>query len=96
MKANCSEPSSGTSSATTTTHLQNLAPTKSELDGFFKKLSDTETKSVILSLVPDYSDAYVPLYKSGILPKPLTDYCEKYVRPNYPELLNACDSFLSL
>ena len=94
MKASCSVTSNSTSNTATTTHLQKLAPTKSELDGFFKKLSDTETKSVILSIVPEYSDAYVPLYKSGTLPKPLTDYCEeKYLRLNYPELLNACEIF---
>ena len=95
MKASCSEPCSRTSSTTTTTtDSQKLAPTKSELDGFFKKLSDTETKSVILSLVPEYSDDYVPSYKSGTLPRPLTDYCEeKYLTLNYPELLNACEIF---
>ena len=96
MKASCSEPSSSrsTSSSATTPHLQKLAPSKNELDEFFKKLSDTGRKPVILSLVPEYSDAYVPLYKSGTLPKPLTDYCEeKYLRLNYPELLNASEIF---
>ena len=42
MKAIVSEPSS---SSATTTHLQKLAPING---GFFKKLSDKETKSVIL------------------------------------------------
>ena len=59
MKASsCSEPSSSTAN---TTGLQKLAPTKSELDGLFKKLSDTDTKAAILPLVPEYSDAFVPL-----------------------------------
>ena len=75
MKASsCSEPSSSTAN---TTGLQKLAPTKSELDELFKTLSDTDTKPVILSLVPEYSDAFVPLYKKGTLPKPLTEYCEE-------------------
>ena len=78
MKASCSEPCSRTSSTTTTTtDSQKLAPTKSEHDGFFKKLSDTETKSVTLSVLPEYSDDYVPSYKSGTSPRPLTDYCEE-------------------
>ena len=61
MKASCSTPSSGSTS--TATSLRKLTPTKNEIDDFFRKLSDTGKKLVILSLVSEYSDAYVPLYK---------------------------------
>ena len=93
MKASCSTPSSR-SSTSTVMSLQTLTPTTNELDDFFKKLSNTGKKPVILSLVPEYSDAYVPLYKKGTLPRPLTDYCEeRYLQLNYPELLVQCEIF---
>ena len=37
---------------------------------------------------------FVPLYKKGTLPKPLTEYCEeRYLKLSYPELLRACENF---
>ena len=72
----------------------NLSPSVGELDNFFTKLSDSGKKPVILSLVAKHSDAYVPLYKQGTLPKPLTDYCgEHYLQLNYPDLLTQCEAF---
>ena len=74
----------------------NITPSKSELDCFFKKLSESGKKPVILSLVPEYSDAYVPLYKKGSLPMPLTEYCEeKYIKLNFPDLLVQCEVFFA-
>ena len=72
----------------------NLSPSVGELDNLFTKLSDSGKKPVILSLVAKHSDAYVPLYKQGTLPKPLTDYCGKqYLQLNYPDLLTQCEAF---
>ena len=87
----------GTSSSSKT--LTNLTSSKSELEHFFKKLSDTNKKPVKVLLVPEYSDVYlyVPLYKKGSLPKPLTDYYEnKYKELNFPDLLAQCEVFLQL
>ena len=87
----------GTSSSSKT--LTNLTSSKSELEHFFKKLSDTSKKPVKVLLVPEYSDVYlyVPLYKKGSLPKPLTDYCEnKYKELNFPDLLAQCEVFIQL
>ena len=77
FKASSSTPSSnypvvnGTQ-CTPSTSLANLTPSTSELDGFFKQIVGNKQ-----SLVAEYSDAYVPLYKKGTPPKPLTDYCEE-------------------
>ena len=74
----------------------NITPTANELEVFFKKLSESGKKPVVLSLVSAYSDAYVPLYKNGMLPKPLTDYFEEqYLRFNYPDLLVKCEVFFA-
>ena len=60
------------------------------------KLSDSG-KKVILSLVAKHSDAYVPLYKRGTLPKPLTDYCdEQHLQLNYHDFLTRCEASLSI
>ena len=47
----------GTSSSSKT--LTNLTPSKSELEHFFKKLSDTSKKPVKVLIVPEYSDVYM-------------------------------------
>ena len=57
MKVSYSEAPSTASNATTICSENNIAPTKSELNTFFKQFSDTKTKSVVFSLVPEYSDA---------------------------------------
>ena len=39
---------------------------------------------------------YIPLYKKGTLPRPLTEYCEeKYLKLNYPDLLTQCVIFFA-
>ncbi len=48
-------------------------PSSNELNVLYKKLSEAG-KSVILSLIPEYSKSYISLYEQGTLPKPLTDY----------------------
>ena len=61
------------------------------MDTIYKNLFQAE-KAVLLSLVPGYSDHYVPLCASGILPSPLTQLfsCENLNLP-LPELLNKCE-----
>ena len=49
-------------------------PTENEITGFFySQLSKTLGRPVILSLIPGYSDAYVPASQLSDYPKPLTD-----------------------
>jgi len=58
---------------------------------FFKNISLSESKPVILSLIPPYNKKYIP--KEVILPKPLTEmYDENSAKPEYNELLKECSA----
>ncbi len=63
------------------------APTPTELDEFYKEIS-TLGKPVILSLIPGYSEPYIPLYSKGTLPNPLTNFFDtNNLKLSYPDLL---------
>ena len=49
-----------------------LKPTESEITNFYSQLSKTSGKPVILSLIPEYSDVYMPASQLSDYPKPLT------------------------
>ena len=64
-------------------------PTDSEMEQFFANLSLCETKPAILSLIPKYSDTYVPKLSLSTLPQPLTSlHKSDYMKL---ELLNICE-----
>ena len=66
-------------------------PTDSEMEQFFTNLSLCETKPAILSLIPKYSDTYVPKLSLSTLPQPLTSlHKSDYMKLEYNELLNVC------
>ena len=49
-------------------------------------------KPVLLSLVPEYSDHYIPLCASGVMPNPLTDlFSSDNLNLSYPDLLKKCE-----
>ena len=67
------------------------APSEEELQKLYAQLSKSG-KPVLLSIVPTHSDSYVPLYESGVLPKPLTQlFSPVYLDLTYPELLSTCE-----
>ena len=68
-----------------------MKPSASELNDFYKTLSETG-KPAILSIVPDYSEAYVPLQVNGDLPSPLTNlYNKEFLSLTYTDLLSECE-----
>ena len=67
--------------------------TDSELDIFYSDLSKAKGKPVLLSLMPKYSDSYIPETEAGVLPKPLTDLHDPMaMKMNYSDLLDRCES----
>ena len=69
-----------------------MKPSASELDSFFKTLSETGKPAAILSIVPSFCEAYVPLQVKGDLPSPLKNlYNESFSSLTYPELLLKCE-----
>ena len=68
-------------------------PTVEEIATFHKSLSQSGTKSAVLSLLPQYCDKYTPRAEKGTLPKPLTDlYSKKYFDiTTFSELLGECE-----
>ena len=67
-------------------------PTKEELETFFKDLS-AAGRAVILSITPKFSDSFVPMSMTGLVPKPLTDlYDPKCLELTYPDLLEKCET----
>ena len=66
-------------------------PSQQELHLFYKNLSEAG-KPVILSLIPGFSDSFIPLSVKGIIPKPLTDlFKDEYLNLSYSELLKKCE-----
>ena len=73
-------------------------PTDDDFELLFENLSVAGTKPGVLSLVPTYSDNYVPKSSRGCFPVVLKSLQEpSYIRMKYDELLEACESvFTSL
>ena len=81
------DPSDVTSFAASTT----ITPSSSEIDTFYHNLSKVGKKPVILSLVPGFCDAYVPLQSQANFPTLLMNlYKEDYLGLSYPDLLTKC------
>ena len=67
-------------------------PTDAELENLYKELSQCG-KPALLSLVPGYSEAYIPASATGSLPLPLTEVFQKdMLESSYPELLKVCSA----
>lgn len=64
------------------------APTQAEIAAFYKELSDTGTKPVLLSLIPPYAEAYV--LPSRDIPSLMDLHQTKYLDLSYPDLINVC------
>ena len=63
-------------------------PTDSEMEQFFANLSLCEIQPAILSLIPKYSDTYVPKLSLSTLPQPLTSlHKSDYMKLEYNDLL---------
>ena len=48
-------------------------PSEENKDTFFEKLSQYSGSPVILSLIAHYNEAYIPLYETGKIMKPLRE-----------------------
>ena len=70
-----------------------LKATDGDLSIFYDELSKTKGKPVLLSLISQYNDSYVPETEAGILPKSLTDLHDpEAMKMDYPDLLGKCES----
>ena len=68
-------------------------PTPDELDSFFKELSMAGSKPAILSLIPQYSDQYIPAPLSKQFPAVLTDLCNHdSFNLEFDDLKHKCDN----
>ena len=67
-----------------------IVPTDEELDEFYKALSKCG-KPAILSIIPEYSRAYIPVQVQGA-PPPLNElFVEEYLVAPYTDLMDKCD-----
>ena len=65
-----------------------LIPTVTDYESFFEQLSETDTKPAILSLIPKYSNAYVPKRMVAKMSPPLQLlYKSEYIELDYLNLL---------
>ena len=71
----------------------NLKPQESAIAKFFRQLSTkTSGKPVILSLVPEYADAYIPKTLTSNFPRPLSELFDpNTVNLTFDELLTKCE-----
>ncbi len=84
-----SEPCNQSSLSATASKPAVAEPTTIELQCLYKDLS-AAGKPVLLSLVPGYSDSYIPLYANG---KPLTE--KEFLELSYPDLLTKSEEMLA-
>jgi len=69
------------------------APTDNDFKSYFSSISQQGTKPSVLSLIPEHSDKYVPKIHQPEFPLPLSTLRDtKYLKLNYHELLQACES----
>ena len=51
---------------------------------------------MILALIAEFNDSYVPIYETGIIPKPLTELNDAAaMKLKYPDLLQQCEEVFS-
>ena len=63
-------------------------PSEEEKEAFYAELSQCKGKPVILSLIPDFNESYIPLYETGKTMKPLTElHSTAALKLSYPDLL---------
>ena len=68
-------------------------PTNIEMEQLFADLNLCGTKPAILSLIPKYSDNYIPKLSLSTFPQPLTSlYQSNYMKLEYHDLLNVCEN----
>ena len=68
-------------------------PTEEEKSAFYRELSQANTKPAILSLIPEYSHAYIPKTSLPEFPQPLIAlYDPNFLKLGYHELLQKCVS----
>lgn len=66
--------------------------TEEEVRELYKNLSKCDVKPSILSLIPEYSDSYVPKASIPQFPRPLSLlYDPNFLKLSYPELLEKCE-----
>ena len=73
-------------------------PTQDELNDLYKQLDGIGRRPVLLSILPGYSDKFVPESETGILPPTLSSlFNEEFLELSYLELLKTCEeSFASI
>ena len=67
-------------------------PTQDELNDLYKQLDGIGRRPVLLSILPGYSDKFVPESETGILPPTLLSlFNEEFLELSYLELLKTCE-----
>jgi len=67
--------------------------TELELEDLFHDLSCGGTKSLVFSLVPQYSDSCIPKSSLETFPRPLQSLQQaEYLKLSYTDLLDICES----
>ncbi|RDD42711.1 hypothetical protein TrispH2_006575 [Trichoplax sp. H2] len=75
--------------------LEVAPPTEQEMAKFFRELHESNAKSAILSLIPEYCHFYGPCYLNGPLPKLLCDlYDENWTKMSKYELFDYCEKIM--
>ena len=69
------------------------SPSSPELKSLYQNLSKCGSKPVILSLVPEHADNFVPKARLSAFPEPLQSLSKpEYLKLGYTELLTLCES----
>ena len=77
----------------TVTVKEGSRPTDENFSLYYCSISQQDTKPSILSLIPEYSNNYVPKVSQSQYPQPLTVLRKaEYVKLNYHELLQVCEN----
>ncbi len=69
------------------------SPSANEMNSLYSSISKSKSKPGILSIIPEFSDQYVPIYSLPEFPRPLSLlYDPNNLKLDYHELLKKCES----
>ena len=68
------------------------SPSTTELDAFYKAISEAKKKPAILKITQPFAETFIPMLSQSVFPMPITElYNPAALDLEFPELLKECE-----